>query len=112
MTDLKAGLLRLRDHQDVACRGGRHDPVALVQVEVAAAAEIRERVAAAHRARRQWEGRQRLERVGVEEREHGPVEADADRDESPWESNVIDAHSRANRAESVTGSTPRGRGWR
>ena len=66
-------------------RGGgrwwRGRPVVLVEVEVAAAGEVLERVAAAGLARRERQRGERRQRDRVLEDEHRPVEPDADRDD-------------------------------
>src|SRR5581483_2253970 len=72
----------LGDHVDAVVRGRDHRAIVVVEVEVAAAREVAERVPA-RPAGRQREGRQRLERAGVEQRQLGPVEPDADRHDPP-----------------------------
>ena len=83
----------------MALAGRGDDPVAVVEVEVAAAGEVGE--PAAGRARRQVERRQRRQRLRVEHRQHRrsrPTQIETSR---PSLSKVIEAHSWAKKEESV-----------
>src|SRR5581483_2616766 len=58
---------RLAHHPDVAGGGGDHGPVAVVEVEVAAAREVGERAAATRDPGREREDGERVERARVEQ---------------------------------------------
>ena len=70
---------RLADHPDVPVVGRDHRAVEVVEVEVAAAGEVVERVAGARLTRRQRELREHVERVGVEHHEPRALQPHADR---------------------------------
>ena len=79
---LEVRLLGLGDHQDVPL-GRRHDgPVLIVEIEIPAAREVRERIpSGVELAWRQLVRRQRHEGVRIEQGEDRPLEPDADRHE-------------------------------
>ena len=76
------GSAGLAHDEDVAVAGGDHRAIVVVEIEVAAAAEVLERVGA-RAARRQVHLGEDLQRFRVEHREDGPVEADANGHEAP-----------------------------